>query len=84
MMTIKQFIDLRDEKRLKKLSYPISYLYALFYMKGNWSQNTQEVTRGQPINVNKIITQIPWEWTEKRRSENNSNYRTVEFIKRIN
>lgn len=62
MMTIKQFTDLRDGKCLKKLSYPVSYLYALFYMKGNWSQNTQEVTQGQSINVNdnKIITQIPY------------------------
>lgn len=30
-------------------------------MEGKWSQDTQEVTQGQPINVNdRIITQIPY------------------------
>lgn len=39
---------------------PISYLRALFDMEGNRSQETQEVTPGQPINVNdRIRTPIP-------------------------
>lgn len=33
MTAIKQLTDLRDEQCLKKLSCPISYLYALFSMK---------------------------------------------------
>lgn len=86
MMTIKQFTDLRDGKCLKKLSNPISSFYALFYTGGNWSQETQEVSPGQPINVNdKIITPIPCLLVHRRNeNESDSNYLTVKFNKRIN
>lgn len=60
MMTIQQFMDLRAGKCLKKLSYPISYLYAFFYMESNWSQDTQEVIQVSPQILIRIITQIPY------------------------
>lgn len=72
MMTTKQFTDLRDGKCLKKLSNSISYLHALFHRESNWSQETQEITPGQPINVNdRVVTQIPC-LLEHRRNENES------------
>ena len=43
---------------------PIACLCALFCMEGDRSQETQEVTQGQPINVkDRIITPIPWSFS---------------------
>lgn len=80
MMTIQQFMDLRAGKCLKKLSYPISYLYAFFLHGKQLKPRYPRGYSSQPTNINdSIITQIPY----LEEQEWDSNYLTVKFNKRI-
>lgn len=74
-MTIKQFTHLRWETLQENSLNPIACLRALFCMESNGSQETQEVTQGQPINVkDRIITPIPRlsvHWRHDNESDSN-------------